>query len=170
MDTTDALQSQINNRCAKRQDTAADVFTLRARDMSSEIKKDRVFGNFKKRGYDRPPKTNAQNYKSRPGMSPAHLDRIRQCPCCVCLATTRSDPHHLKAGIKERGMGLRSTDRHTVPMCRHHHEEVEAAGSRNEQRWFTSRGIDALDLAAALWQSSDVNLMTKIVKAHKELS
>lgn len=144
--------------------------------MASQINKERVYGNFKARGYGKKAREklnsyehkNSKNYKHRPGMSPNHLNCVRSCQCCVCSAPPRSEVHHLKA-TGERGMGLRSTDKHTVPLCRHCHDEVERAGAKNEEYWFTSRGIDAIALALALWQNTnDVDQLQKIVRAHQE--
>lgn len=136
--------------------------------MSGEVYKERVFGNWKNRGYRREKSKNSQNYKQRPGMSPAYLDDIRALPCVVCLEPPRSDPHHLKSGTGERGMGQRSTDKWAVPLCRRHHEEVEAAGTRNEITWFGNHGIDPHDLAMSLWMArGQVDQMIKIVEANR---
>ena len=134
--------------------------------MGSEISKERVYGNFKNRNYKRETGKNSENYKSRPGMCDEHLAHIRQLSCCVCFAASRSEVHHLKSGTGERGMGQRSTDRWGVPMCRHHHDEVERAGTRNEVSWFARHGIDPHNLAMSLWMArGDVERMRKIVMA-----
>lgn len=137
--------------------------------MAGQLNKERILGNFKPpKGYAREKRTNSKNYKSRPGMSDKHLDLIRGLPCSVCLVPPRSEAHHLKQGTGERGMGLRSTDKHAVPLCNEHHHEVEHAGSRNERDWFRSFGIDALGLALALWAASgDLDQMKRIVEAHQ---
>lgn len=136
--------------------------------MAGQLKRDRVFANFKQpKGYKHVKTTNAKTYRDRPGMSDAHLGRIRELPCCVCYSQVRSEAHHLKQGTGERGLGLRSTDKYTVPLCPSHHYEVEHIGSKNEQVWFTSRGLDALALALALWGSGDVNQMLLILEAHR---
>ena len=134
--------------------------------MASEISKERVYGNFKNRSYRREANKNSQNYKTRAGMDDAHLGNLRLCPCCVCGASPMSQVHHLKSGTGERGMGQRSTDRWGVPMCRHHHDEVERAGTRNEVSWFARHGIDPHNLAMSLWMArGDVERMRKIVMA-----
>lgn len=68
-----------------------------------------------------------------------------------------------------RGMGMRSPDRYAVPLCHDHHiNGVERVGSRNEIEWFAKRGVQALDLAAALWGSTgDLAKMTAIVVTNK---
>lgn len=134
--------------------------------MASEINKERVYGNFKNRNYKRETSKNSENYKSRSGMCDQHLAHIRQLPCCVCGSPPRSDPHHLKSGTGERGMGQRSTDKWAVPLCRHHHDEVEAAGTRKEVPWFSAFQVDPHNLAMSLWMArGDVERMRKIVQA-----
>lgn len=137
---------------------------------AQEIRKDRILGNFKKRGLERarePKKESAR--ERRDGMSERHLALIRVLPCCVCHKVAPSDPHHLKTGTGERGMGLRSTDKWTVPLCRGDHDDVESVGSRNEIRWFQMHGVDdPLALAEALWSATgDLPTMLKIVQAHR---
>jgi hypothetical protein len=135
--------------------------------MGSQIKRDRVLGNFKAAKDEKP--KNSQNYLRRTGMSRAHLARVRQLSCCVCGVNAPSTVHHAKA-TGERGIGLRSTDQHVVPMCWPCHDEVERAGSKNEISWFRSRGVNALALARALYgaTSRGRNAMQAIVDAHYE--
>jgi hypothetical protein len=105
----------------------------------------------------------------RPGMSPSHLDRVRGLPCCVCECSPRVQAHHLKdTPDKERGMGLRSTDQHALPMCWECHGEVERIGSKNELAWFDARGIDARGLAQALWRASSAKgeKMLEVFRVH----
>lgn len=65
-------------------------------------------------------------------------------------------------------MGLRATDRHTVPLCAADHAALHAGGSRNERRFFLSRGVDALALADALWRATgDLGRMRAILEAHR---
>lgn len=138
--------------------------------MSSEIRKDVVIGNFKKPMSERKHK-NSDWRNRRPGMDPEHVANIQRLPCCLpgCKAKA-SEPHHLKeTGAKERGMGVKSTDKHLVPLCHEHHiHGVERCGSRGEIRWFRDRGVEALELAAALWAArGDLEKMKLIVLAVK---
>lgn len=136
--------------------------------MASEIRNERVYANFKQpKGYAKPRETKIKAAARRPGMSDAHLDCIRSLPCCVCGSRPRSEAHHLlSAG--GRGMGLRATDRHTVPLCVADHQTLHAGGSRNERRFFLSRGVDALALADALWRATgDLGRMRAILEAHR---
>lgn len=108
--------------------------------------------------------------EKREGMSDKHLEMIRKLPCCVGMDHPGGEAHHLKLGTKERGIGLRSTDKNAVPMCHEHHiNGVERAGSKNEFRWFRDRGVSPLDLAAALWLvTGNLESMQKVMQAHKE--
>lgn len=107
----------------------------------------------------------------RPGNSEAHLAAIRTLPCCVPgCQVVGCDPHHAKSGpaAAERSVGRRASDRWCVSLCRRHHDEVEAVGSRREAAWFLERGIEVIELAAALWAvSPDKGAMVRIVLAHK---
>ncbi len=139
--------------------------------MSSDWPQDlkpHVLGNFKVKDYSK--HENSKNYEKRAGMSEAHLDCIRQLPCCICFPLKGGDPHHLKAQTGERGMGLRSTDKWAVPICRRHHDEVERIGSRNEFAWFKEHGIaDIRELAEALWANTgDLDRMKAVIEAHRE--
>lgn len=138
--------------------------------MASQIARDKVFGNFRQRGAQKPARGNSERYKQRPGMSAAHLALIRQLPCCVTGRRPSGEAHHLKSA-GGRGMGLRSLDRWTVPMAHEPHMEVERAGSRNEIAWFTAHGIDPLLLAEDLWLATgNLEAMVKIVTAHRSTS
>lgn len=137
-------------------------------DWPQELRKERVYGNFK------PPRRERMKKKERaadkrPGMSEAHLSLIRKMPCCVTLRVPAGEAHHLKAGTGERGMGLRSTDRWAVPVCRSVHDEIERIGSRNEVSWFRDHGIeDPIELAAALWANTgDLPRMIAVLMAHR---
>lgn len=67
-------------------------------------------------------------------------------------------------------MGLRSTDKWTVPLCNEHHiHGVERVGSKNEHAYFKQHGIENVVLLANdLWKSSGNKArMTAVVIAHK---
>ena len=140
--------------------------------MATEVPRERAVGIFKPSQEDKlKARKRRVNFRDmRPGMSDEHLSCIRKLPCCICLRMPGFDPHHLKdTPDKERGMSLRSTDKWTVPMCEQHHiYGVELAGTRNELKWFSDRGVQALSLAKALWGATgDVPKMIKIVLAHR---
>lgn len=139
--------------------------------MASEVPRERAVGIFKPSPEERmkAKRSKVKASDKRPGMSDDHLACIRKLPCCVCLKMPGGEAHHLKdTPDKERGMGLRSTDKWAVPACHADHVDgVEKVGSRNELAWFKARGVDALSLATALWHSTgDVPKMTRIVIEH----
>jgi hypothetical protein len=103
----------------------------------------------------------------RKGMSPEHIDLVRQLPSCLSGAVP-CDPHHLR--IKgERGVGMKATDRWAVPLTRAEHTDVHKVGSKMEMAWFRGRGIDPLQLSAALWDATgDLDRMERIVLDHLE--
>jgi hypothetical protein len=83
----------------------------------------------------------------------------------------RNDPHHLISGpaAKERGMGLKATDRWAVPLSRGPHDKVQNIGSSNEVEWFRARGIaDVAALATELWTATGCReAMERIVWKHR---
>jgi len=85
--------------------------------------------------------------------SGVHLAFVRLLRCTVCQASAPSDPHHLKH-MQPRARGLRSGDQWTVPLCRLHHDAVEAA-SGHESAWWAAQGIDPAPLATELWARSE---------------
>lgn len=139
--------------------------------MASRVTKAGAIGNFKPSRKERGHKQ-SDAVQRCPGMSNAHCEAVRKCPCTGCLKTPAGEIHHLKQNTKTRGMGIRSTDRFGVPLCRTHHEEIEMAGTKNEDKKFQTWGIaDVLDLAAGLWAASpDVAKMTKVLMANKRAS
>lgn len=128
-------------------------------------------GNFKPTVTERKKaKRNHDPRADREGDDEDHRRAVKKLPCCIPgCNVVGCDPHHLKqTGTNERGGALRSPDKWAVPMCRHHHDEVERIGSKNELKWFEERGLKILDLAAALWNARpDAGAMVKIVFAHK---
>jgi hypothetical protein len=116
-------------------------------------------------------KSPGEKRKELPGNSEKHLAALRTLPCCIPGCNKiGGQVHHLKAtGL--RGIGLKSPDKYGLPMCNEHHiHGVERVGSKNELAWFEKHGIEALELAAALWMvSPDKGAMVRIVLAHKQV-
>ena len=114
-------------------------------------------------------KRNKTPVEKRPGKHPEHLANIRWLTCCVANEKCEGaiEAHHLKAMVK-RGMGMKSDDKWTVPLCHYHHiRGVEKAGSKNEVSWFQERGVDVLTLASALWANRhSLDAMAEVLKAH----
>jgi hypothetical protein len=136
--------------------------------MASQLTPGNTIGNFKPPRKDRGHKQ-SNAVAERPGMSEEHCAAIRKCPCTACLKIPAGEIHHLKSQTGTRGMGIRSTDKFGVSLCRQHHDEIERSGTKNEAAKFQSWGIaDVLDLAAGLWAvSPDVPKMTKVIIANK---
>ncbi|MFZ1952874.1 MAG: Rad52/Rad22 family DNA repair protein [Pseudolabrys sp.] len=80
----------------------------------------------------------------------AHLKFVASQSCLVC-GRQPSDPHHLRFA-QPRAIGLKVSDEFTVPLCRGHHRQVHQTG--NEEVWWESLRINALEVARSLWQQS----------------
>ena len=80
----------------------------------------------------------------------AHLKFVASQPCLIC-GRQPSDPHHLRFA-QPRAIGLKVSDEFTVPLCRGHHRQLHQAG--NEEAWWESLGIDALEASHSLWEQS----------------
>ena len=52
------------------------------------------------------------------------LTWVRTHPCCVCDSSGPSEAHHVYTG----GMGLKTHDFHTIPLCTQHHREWHDRG------------------------------------------
>ncbi len=118
----------------------------------------------------------SQNSKwrdEREGMDAKHIKNVRDCPCIVpnCSKRRAGTAHHLKDVKEERGASVRSTDQRGVPLCPHHHDEIEREGTKNETTWFAERGIDIKGVARALWNArGNPKAMIRIVNTHKSLA
>jgi hypothetical protein len=133
-----------------------------------QIRKQHILANFKVPVWKQQKRERPRD--QRPGMDPEHLANIRKLPCCLCGERRMISPHHLRSGParKERGLGLKCTDRHTVPVCIPHHAEIERAGSRNEIAYFAGHGIDCHALAEGLWvRRGSVENMLRVLQAHQ---
>ncbi len=62
--------------------------------------------------------------KTKMARSAAYLAFVRAEPCCVCSAPAPSDPHH----FGPRGVGQKTDDFRTVPLCRRCHDDFHACG------------------------------------------
>jgi hypothetical protein len=74
--------------------------------------------------------------------SEKYLRHVASLGCCICYQPAQA--HHLLRA-PGKGMGMKSGDDWTVPLCPSHHSELHADG--NETRWLASRGIDGPVLA-----------------------
>lgn len=92
----------------------------------------------------------ASNRGPDPRRSRGHLDFIRGLPCCVCGKAPRSEAAHVRSGT-DGGMGLKPSDKFTVPLCSRHHREQHQVG---EVSFWASRNVDPTGLAEHLWSKS----------------
>jgi len=60
----------------------------------------------------------------KPARSGKYLDYVRALPCCSCGARGPSDPHH----YGPRGVGQKTDDTRTVPLCRRCHDVFHDSG------------------------------------------
>lgn len=106
--------------------------------------------------------------QERPGDSKAHLSDIRRLPCCVPGCGSGGDAHHLlRIGGLPKGTGRKNEDRYAIPLCRVHHDAAHAAG--NDEAWFAGQGIQARDLADALWKNrDDLDAMQRVLWRHTQ--
>jgi hypothetical protein len=140
-------------------------------DWPREIRRERILNNQRPSLAERA-KKHVSAQQRREGNSDKHRAIVKHLPCCVCWRTP-VDGHHLKTegAAKERGVGMRATDKWIVPLCRMHHDDLESYGSRREYEWFAAHGIeDPYALAKALWDApKDITGMAAIVAAHREI-
>jgi hypothetical protein len=79
----------------------------------------------------------------------AHLEYIRQQPCCICHDNTSTEAAHLRVGsINDdkpyTGMAQKSSDKWALPLCYRHHREQH---SMNEMEFWAKYGLDPFALA-----------------------
>ncbi|HHH29077.1 MAG TPA: DUF968 domain-containing protein [Polyangiaceae bacterium] len=92
------------------------------------------------------PERAAPVFKAPPTRDAKYLEHVRSRPCCICLAAAPSDPHH----FGPRGLGQKTDDRRTVPLCRrchdrwHDHGAVEPYSRAETEREFYRAQVDAL--------------------------
>jgi hypothetical protein len=81
-----------------------------------------------------------------PVRSDRYLDFVRAKPCCSCHAPAPSDPHHFGG----RGMGQKTDDFRTVPLCRFCHTEWHTRGvlpkmdSKTSRAYMHGKQVDLL--------------------------
>ncbi len=138
--------------------------------MAEQVPRQHIYGNFRPSVRERARKTPSAQER-REGNDREHRKLVALLPCCITGRLPPNDGHHLKSGpaAKERGTGMKATDRWLVPLSRETHDEVERISARNELGWFLSHNIDPHELARALWNArGDLAQMTRIVRAHRE--
>jgi hypothetical protein len=82
-----------------------------------------------------------------------HLRFVAQRACLVC-GRKPSDPHHLRL-TQPRALGRKVSDEFVAPLCRIHHREVHRVG--DERAWWKQVGIEPIEAARKLWESTRLN-------------
>lgn len=62
-----------------------------------------------------------------------YLEYIRNKPCCSCSNPPKNDPHHWSRTGKKGGMGAKTDDYRTVPLCRECHDHWHNTGALPRQ-------------------------------------
>ncbi|UZA04109.1 hypothetical protein [Moraxella bovis] len=67
------------------------------------------------------------------------LNRIKSLPCVQCHAPPPSDPCHANWGEFGKGMGTKSDDEYTIPLCRACHFDFDTYADMEREKaqaWF----------------------------------
>ena len=95
----------------------------------------------------------------KPLRDPEFLKFIRSLPCCVCFRTRTVEAAH----VGRRGMGQKSSDRETIPLCSLHHREQHRIGLRQFSRDYE---LDIPALLTALNEKPRIQLATRTDRFH----
>lgn len=82
-------------------------------------------------------------HSSKPAQDASYLEFIRNKPCLQCNTLRRSEAHHISTG----GMGMKTDDYRTVPLCHTHHMEFHASHGderKDLQDWYTKEALNCL--------------------------
>lgn len=113
-----------------------------------------------------------------------HLKFIDSLPCVICAGACGESTHHhllrvdkqylpvtmeteglMFPKVKSKGMGTKSDDRFTLPLCPKHHAEAHANG--NDKEYFLKRGIQPEKFALSLYKvSGDYEKAMDLMKWH----
>lgn len=85
-----------------------------------------------------------------PRRNARHLAFVRSLPCCICGMPAPNEAAHIRAG-NDGGMGVKPSDRFTVPLCFNDHRDQHTVG---ELAFWSGHGVDPMGLAAHLWTHS----------------
>lgn len=83
-----------------------------------------------------------------------HLAHIRSLPCIITSngKACNGEPvvaHHLTHVNDKGGMGLKTGDDYTLPLCWLHHQTLHSIG---EKKFWKRWGVDAIKLAEEHWK------------------
>ena len=99
-----------------------------------------------------------------------HLAFIRMLPCVACGTRRNVEAAHVRMGNPlygkpAAGMGEKSSDQFTTPLCQKHHDEQH---SMNEAQFWMALNMDPLRLALALFDSTgDIERAEQIIRSHR---
>lgn len=77
------------------------------------------------------------NFKTLPIHSLKYLRHVRKHPCCICGSKVGIQAHH-ETPEGQGGMGTKTGDDHTIPLCFQHHRERHDHG----RNIWTKYGVD----------------------------
>ena len=86
--------------------------------------------------------------------SKKHLTFVAGRPCLICRTTHGVQAHHIKMADgrigkpQSSGIGMKSDDRYTLPLCWQHHQQLHAVG---ERKFWGCFHVDACLLALCLF-------------------
>lgn len=91
---------------------------------------------------------------------PAHLKNIRACQCLICGKQAEAAHIRYSDALYDKvnsGVGSKPHDKYTVPLCPGHHRLYpDSQHETGDEIAFWNRyGIDALALAALLWEAKE---------------
>lgn len=92
---------------------------------------------------------------------PVYLDWIRALHCCSCGAKPPSHPHHSTGG----GMGQKSGDRETMPLCFRCHRDFHD-GNGKFDGWTKAQRRLFQDLAVERYQRISASLAAECPPSH----
>lgn len=96
--------------------------------------------------YEAPRPDVRSRFKAPNVEDPKYLAHVRTRACCICAAPAPSEPHH----YGPRGLGQKTDDRRTVPICRcchdrwHDHGTIAPYSRAETEREFYRAQVDAL--------------------------
>lgn len=101
-------------------------------------------------------------YRDPPRQDREHLAFVRMHPCCVCGTRWNVEAAHIrmaniKLGKRSTGMGEKSHDMWTVPLCDYHHRlgpRGVCQHKGNEALFWSVAGVDPFEIAMGLWIAS----------------
>jgi len=69
----------------------------------------------------------------------AHIARVKQLPCIICLKHGPSDAHHVICG---RYGSAKASDMDVIPLCKAHHQDGPDAIHNGKASWVEKYGED----------------------------